>query len=64
LKDGLQGVPFDRWLMRVKDIIQIITSLITMFTMIFGGLWLAFKFIQTQNQIQEVLLANVERVGR
>jgi hypothetical protein len=55
VNDGLQNISFDRILMRTKDIISIITSLVSILVMIVGGLWISFKFIETQNQQQQVI---------
>lgn len=40
LNDGKQGISFDRWLMRIKDIIQILMALGAIF-------WGTHKFLNT-----------------
>lgn len=55
MKDGLQNVPIDRWLMRVKDICSILSSIGSMLIQIVAVMWIAFKFIETQNKQQEML---------
>lgn len=53
MKDGLQNVPFDRFLMRVKDVCSIISSLFAIVAMALGWLWIGFNFIKTQNEQQK-----------
>lgn len=55
MKDGLQNVPFDRWLMRVKDITSIVCNVITMLTAIGTFLWIGFKFIDAQSKQQQAI---------
>lgn len=43
MKDGLQGISFDRWLMRIKDILQIA---ITVGALLIGG----YKYLKTIEQ--------------
>ena len=43
MKDGLQGISFDRWLMRIKDILQIV---ITVGALLIGG----YKYLKTIEQ--------------
>jgi hypothetical protein len=39
VRDNLQNVSFDRWLMRAKDIIQIFGTIVT-------GIWIAIHVIE------------------
>lgn len=55
MQDGKQNVPFDRILMRIKDITSIACNLLTVFTAIITALWLGLKFIESQNEQQKVL---------
>jgi hypothetical protein len=43
LKDGLQGISFDRWLMRIKDLLQIIIT-------ICGIAYGFYKYVKTVEQ--------------
>lgn len=55
MRDGLQNVPFDRWLMRAKDITSILCNVLTIFTAIITALWISFKTIEAQNEQQKIL---------
>jgi len=55
MKDGLQNVSFDRILMRAKDIMSIISSILTIVTVVFSAMWMSFKFIESQNEQQKIL---------
>jgi len=55
VKDGLQNVPIDRWLMRIKDVCSILSSLLSAASVIIGILWIGFKFIAAQAEQQRVL---------
>ena len=62
MKDGLQNVPIDRWLMRFKDITSIACNLITILTVIATALWVSFKFIESQNEQQKVVNELITRL--
>ncbi len=55
MKDGLQNVSLDRVLMRIKDVMSILSSIISIITMVLGGLWITFKFINAQNEQQKMM---------
>lgn len=61
LSDKKQGVPFDRTLMRIKDITSIICNLLTICTAILTALWLSFKQLQSQADQQRF---NAEIIAR
>jgi hypothetical protein len=48
MKDGLQGIPVDRWLMRIKDGLQILT---TVGALIWGGMHVVQSFHDMQLQV-------------
>jgi hypothetical protein len=55
MKDGLQNVPLDRWLMRIKDVCSILSSIFSTASVIIGILWIGFKFIAAQAEQQRIL---------
>lgn len=48
MKDGKQNVSFDRWLMRGKDILQILGTL-------FAILYVGFKYVEKINRLEDLV---------
>lgn len=62
MQDGKQNVPFDRILMRVKDITSIISSILTIITVIMSALWLGFKQMQSTADNQRMIAEVITRL--
>ena len=59
MKDGLQGVSFDRWLMRLKDIVLLVGFLSSW---VWAG-FMAFRFVDRMNdrlQAVEARIADIQ----